>query len=507
MSMPLVALCADEECFRHPELLGLEGENLLAQQWLMPFTSAEAARTALRDAATVQEVWVVSCADVAPINLAAALKRDRADRRVCMLAAQESGSLRSRTTAAGVDASLTRQAFVERYAQCKQAAMRAIELQTGVGPGAGCAPAGEAAVAQQAAFGNGPSPASPYGTTVMPTTGFPGALERASAPAMASSAGVQLGGSYTPASSQAGLAAPSATKAFAATASPYGAASGLGASGSSSASAANAQHPAAKGFLLPVVSGSGGAGKSAVALLAAHAAQGLGLRTLLLDFDLQFGDMAQLMGVKKPLRIDEVLARPERLAQLSCEGKAPALLAAPEHVDAAEAVVAQAPALLDAVRERFDVIVANTGGAWAEQHAVLLERSSKALFLVDQRATSVHAAQRALDLCARCGIAVNPFLFTLNGCGKGAPLSSMDVSCALKGAHVHELPDGGADVEELLAAGLVGDLIDSRNDLFQGIEELMAEMLPGVSAAAGSSREGSGMPFLRGKRSRKRKKA
>ncbi len=259
--------------------------------------------------------------------------------------------------------------------------------------------------------------------------------------------------------------------------------------------------------MLPVVSGSGGAGKSAVALLAAHAAQGLGLRTLLLDFDLQFGDMAQLMGVKKPLRIDEVLARPERLAELSCEGRAPVLLAAPEHVDAAEAVVAQAPALLDAVRERFDVIVANTGGAWAEQHAVLLERSSKVLFLVDQRATSVYAAQRALDLCARCGIAVNPFLFTLNGCGKGAPLSSMDVSCALKGAHVRELPDGGADVEDLLAAGLVGDLIDSRNELVEGIEELMAEMLPGVSAAATSSREGPGMPFLRGKRSRKRKKA
>lgn len=51
MSMPLVALCADEECFRNPELLGLDGENLLAQQWLMPFTSAEAARAALRDAA------------------------------------------------------------------------------------------------------------------------------------------------------------------------------------------------------------------------------------------------------------------------------------------------------------------------------------------------------------------------------------------------------------------------------------------------------------------------
>ena len=507
MSMPLVALCADEECFRHPELLGLEGENLLAQQWLMPFTSAEQARAALRDAASVQEVWVVSCADVAPINLAAALKRDRPGRRVCMLTAQESGSLRSRTTAAGVDASLTRQAFVERYAQCKQVAMRAIESQAGIGPGTVCAPAGEAQ--QQATFGVASSMASPYGVATTHSAGFSEALERAgtAAGAMASPAEMRQGGSYASANAQSALAAPSAAKDLAATVSPYGAASGLGASGSSLASAANPQRPAAKGFLLPVVSGSGGAGKSAVALLAAHAAQGLGLRTLLLDFDLQFGDMAQLMGVKKPLRIDEVLARPERLAQLSCEGKAPALLAAPEHVDAAEAVVAQAPALLDAVRERFDVIVANTGGAWAEQHAVLLERSSKALFLVDQRATSVHAAQRALDLCARCGIAVNPFLFTLNGCGKGAPLSSMDVSCALKGAHVHELPDGGADVEELLAAGLVGDLIDSRNDLFEGIEELMAEILPGVSAAAGSLREGSGMPFLRGKRSRKRKKA
>ena len=508
MSMPLVALCADEECFRHPELLGLEGENLLAQQWLMPFTSAEQARAALRDAASVQEVWVVSCADVAPINLAAALKRDRPGRRVCMLTAQESGSLRSRTTAAGVDASLTRQAFVERYAQCKQVAMRAIELQAGIGPGTVCAPAGEAPQ-QQATFGVASSMASPYGVAMTHSAGFSEALERAgtAAGAMASPAEMRQGGSYASANAQSALAAPSAAKDLAATVSPYGAASGLGASGRSSASAANPQRPAAKGFLLPVVSGSGGAGKSAVALLAAHAAQGLGLRTLLLDFDLQFGDMAQLMGVKKPLRIDEVLARPERLAELSCEGKTPALLAAPEHVDAAEAVVAQAPALLDVVRERFDVIVANTGGAWAEQHAVLLERSSKVLFLVDQRATSVHAAQRALDLCARCGIAVNPFLFTLNGCGKGAPLSSMDVSCALKGAHVRELPDGGADVEDLLAAGLVGDLIDSRNELVEGIEELMAEMLPGVSAAATSSREGSGMPFLRGKRSRKRKKA
>ena len=261
------------------------------------------------------------------------------------------------------------------------------------------------------------------------------------------------------------------------------------------------------GFLFPVVSGSGGAGKSTVSVLSALFAQRMGYNTLLLDFDLQFGDMAQLMGVKKPLRIDEVLARPERLGQLACEGKVPALLAAPEHVDAAEAVVARAGA--SGCRAR--ALRRDRG----EHGAARGPSSMRCCWSAARRPCSwsisepprSHATQRALDLCARCGIAVNPFLFTLNGCGKGAPLSSMDVSCALKGAHVHELPDGGADVEELLAAGLVVDLIDSRNDLFEGVEELMTEILPGVSAAAGSSREGPGMPFLRGKRSRKRKKA
>lgn len=47
MSMPLVALCVDEESVRHPELLGLAGENLSMQGWLCLFTSADAARASL----------------------------------------------------------------------------------------------------------------------------------------------------------------------------------------------------------------------------------------------------------------------------------------------------------------------------------------------------------------------------------------------------------------------------------------------------------------------------
>lgn len=429
MSMPLVALCADEESLRNPEMLGLGGENLAAQSWLQLFSSAEQARCSLRNDTGIQEVWVASCDEVAPINLAAALKRDRRDRRVCMLSAQESGSLRSRASAAGIDASFTRQAFVERYALCKQIAMSAsasAPVQPASGGPALAGPAGASAVAPACAPAKGAQPAF-----TQPAYGGaqPQAQQQASAPAQGNS----------------------------------------------------------RGFLLPVVSGSGGAGKSAVALLVAYAAQRMGKSTLLLDFDLQFGDMAELAGVQHPLRIDEAIANPERLTGLQPQGNA--------------------PALLETLRGRFDVIVANTGGAWAEQHAVLLERSSKALFLIDQRMSSVYACKRALDLCARCGIAVNPLLFVLNGCGKGAPLSSMDVSCALKGAHVHELADGGVDVEDMLAAHGIEELFDARNELVASIEQLLAEVIPGMQGSQSGEREGAGLPFLRGKKPRKRRRA
>ncbi len=442
MSMPLVALCADEESLRTPELLGLGGENLLSQQWLRVFSSAEQAREFLKHDGSIQEVWVASNNEIAPINLAAAIKSDRRERRVCMLSAQESGSLKSRASAAGIDASLTRQAFIERYALCKQIAMSA------------------ASSGQQNAHQASPAAATQAVQTPV-------------------RADVAQGRSYAP--------PPAAQTLTQVHAQPYG-------------------QERSRGFLLPVVSGSGGAGKSAVSLLAAHVAQHLGKSTLLIDFDLQFGDMAELMGVQQPLRIDEALANPGRLEGLQPQGGAPALLAAPLHVDAAESVVAQAASLIDVLRGRFDVIVANTGGAWAEQHAVLLERSSKALFLVDQRTTSIYACKRALDLCARCGIAVNPFLFALNGCGKGAPLSSIDVSCALKGAHVHELADGGVEVEELLAAHRPDELLAARNQLVESIEQLLVEVVPSLQAAKQEERDGSSLTFLRGKKPRKRRR-
>lgn len=431
MTTSLVALCADTMSLQHPEALGLAGENLATQGWLRLFSSAEEARRFLRADRLVDEVWVASSDDVAPINLAATLKRDRSDRRVCMLAFEDTGSLKSRVSATGIDESLTRQALAERYAQRKQA--------------------------NACAWAASPMPCA------MPT----------SHPASRPSAMPQVRSQTT--------VAPSSVR----------------------------SRPRA-GFLLPVVSGSGGAGKSTVAVVAALLAQRMGNNTLLLDFDLQFGDAPALMGVRQPLAIDELLAAPARIEQLRSEGASPALLAAPRHLEDSEAVVERAPALLDQLLARFDVVVANTGAAWAEQHALLLERSSKALFLVDQRPSSLRACQHALDLCGRCGIATGPFLYAVNRCSKNALFTSIDVSCALRGAHVFELKDGGSEVEELLGAGLPFDLIEARNDLCASLERLLQGVLPGGRGAAVQPEVGTaratGLRLPVGKRSRKRRR-
>lgn len=378
MTVPLVVLCADEESLRYPESLGLPGENLMAQRWLQVFSSAQEARLFIQTNFSVEEVWVVSNSQISPINLAAAIKRDRSEVRVCIVTGQETGSLRSRVSASGIDASLTHQAFVASYTQRKRQAFAHLNKVDDLSQ-------------------------------------------------------VVSGQSDT---------------------------------GKSSA------------FFLPVVSGSGGAGKSSIAVLSAFLLQGLGYDTLLVDFDLQFGDASELLGIKNPLRIEEVIASPRKLVQLQPEGRIPALLSAPRRLEESENIVHKASWLLDQLMNRFDAVVCNTGAAWAEQHAVLLERSTKALFLIDQRPSSVRACRHAVDLCARCGIATTPFVFALNRCSKKASLTSIDVSCALHGAPVVELKDGGRDVEELLGAGLPDELLASKNDLCTSLERVLLNLLP-----------------------------
>ena len=419
---PEIVLCVDSESAKNPELIGLGGENLLSQPWLRLFCSAVEARAYLREADAVKEAWVASSDEMDPINLAAALKKDAGATSVCLVTFGGGGSLKSRASAAGIDATLTGADFASRYSSAKSRQPGAPRLSR-----AGADRKPEAATVCES-VGRSldlPTVAYPAGSgdeTVCPIQGNPGANRPLSA-------------SESVASETKGDACGDARK-------------------------ASLRKTA---FLITVVSATGGAGKSTVAALSAFFAQGFGYKTLLVDADLQAGDMRRLVGEESPVAIDEVMAAPKKLEQ-------------------SESVASGLSRVVDDASSLFDVIVANTSSHWDESLVQLLERSSHVLFLVDQRPTSLGLSKHVLEMCSRCGIATTPFTFVVNRCTKNALITSFEATCSLGGSRAVELKDGGKEVAELLGAGLPLELIGTRNDLCLSMEHVLIDILPGNAA-------------------------
>ena len=233
-----------------------------------------------------------------------------------------------------------------------------------------------------------------------------------------------------------------------------------------------------QGFVLAVVGAGGGCGKSSLASLLACHAQARGLSTVLVDADLQFGDLRYLLDDDDALRLDQVVVAPVRLETLKPHGNAPALLAAPERLEKAEVVSSQMGRIVEQLAQRFDCVVLCLGPAWDEAQLQLVESANTVLFLIDQRPSSIRACRHALELCVHCGIATTSFKYALNRCSRQALFSAADVSSALQGVHVEELADGGREVEELLGAGQMSDLLASRNSFAESTSKLADQVLP-----------------------------
>lgn len=427
--------------------------------WLVVMPSAPETRSALSEATGVEEVWVTSGDEVGAINLAAACKVDDPAKKVYLVQGEATGSVRSRMHAAALDGIRSVQDFAA--------------LLQGEG---GMAPSKERPEAKTTRSGEGMSGGeeAPSAKVAVPAD-LPGIG------AGASSAGALAASAATMAVSS-GHGEPSLRGRAVAAPTPLGTSSRI-ANGTSSAEGVHG------GFLFTVVSGSGGAGKSTVSTLAAHLACRRGLRTALLDADLQFGDLGELTGDCARVPVEEVARDASALSAVRDEPLV--LIEAPRRLEAAEVVAASLGEVIDELLAQFDFVAVNTGAGWDEQRLMLLERSVTSLFLVDQRASSVRACRHALDLCLRCGVATSSFLLAANRCSRQAPFTSIDVSSALHGAHVAELSEGGREVEELLGAGMAEVLVASRNPLCASIDRLLDETMP--SSGRGALSEGSAL--------------
>lgn len=466
--MQRTVLCIESESLQHPELIGLEGENLLSQSWLQVFTDAGKARSVLREQHGIKEVWVISSDSVEGINLAAALKKDDSKRIVRLVSFDATGSIATRCDAAEVQLVSGVKGFVRLYTQRKCEANSQTKmhdsLQASKGQEIGAGAENRAGLSRGKV-----SDASSIRTLHIEEPDWKHEQQR-------------------PLSNK----RPAEKDRTASNVEPQ----------EQTDLFARIAHTvpisAHDTFVLSVVSGSGGSGKSAIAASAALVYQQMGYKTVILDADLQFGDISYLMGCDDALDVVELLAEPERVSRIESSGDMPAIIAAPSFLEHSEMVSDRMGDLLEYLKLFYEVIVVNTGSSWSDQQIQLIERSDTILFVLDQRPSSIRACGHALDLCERCGIATQSFHFVLNFCSRHALLTSLDASCALRGVSVSEIKDGGKEVAELLGAGLPKELLSSKNPFSQSIRLLCRSLIPSAEKASSASGGMEDAPKKRG---------
>ena len=242
-------------------------------------------------------------------------------------------------------------------------------------------------------------------------------------------------------------------------------------------------------WIMSIFSGSGGAGKSTVSAISAQLFSLLGYKTLLVDCDLQFGDLRNAFKNVNCVSIDQVVTNPEKMEPLTdWHSETLSILQAPRSLESFEIVAPRICELLAQCSNIFDVIVVNTGSCWSDVHANLMKLSSLSLFLIDQRVSSVRGCKHALELADRLNISSQSFKFALNRCGRKSALCAADVEPAFGVSDVFELAEGSLEVEEKMCLGAVLDLVKQRNPLSMSVFEMLKLACP-LSIVNANNRE------------------
>lgn len=454
-----IVLCVSSETARHPELIGLTGENLTLQPWLYVCCDAQEVR-AIAQEGFIGEIWVSGSNTVSGINLAATLKSDCPNICVKLIDFDPTGSLCSRAQAAGIDEIYGRHEFVDAYINEKARSHAPSEKWT-----QDCA--------CQDNHGTDDLSDTQKLVAIMPEEN---AQLHVSAAENHSEKLPPVDDQHVPETTESDVHCDpfSCQEESIDEPSDVGTSTHYGQPDAHCEKHASGKH----GSLLCVVGAGGGVGKSTISALIAYVLQSQGKHVAILDADFQFGDLHYLCGEEHPIRADELIHMPERFEALDTHMDTPLLVAAPLHVENSEVASTHVVELAKQLCTKFDAVVVNTGSMWNDVQIKLLDIAAVGLFVIDQRPSSIRTCRRALDLCSRCGVASQSFLFVANRCSRNALFSSIDVSCAMNGAHAAEIKDGGKEVEEMLGLGRPAELLTTRNPLVESLFELAQTEFP-----------------------------
>lgn len=258
---------------------------------------------------------------------------------------------------------------------------------------------------------------------------------------------------------------------------------------------ADAAAPQHRAPVICAISGSGGCGKSTIVATMAHASSLLGLRAAVLDLDLMFGNLYDLLGVDAP-RDMAALIEPSAAGALTepdivavSMRVAPGVtlwgpVAAPEQ---AELMARPVELLLDVLRRESDVVFIDTSVFWGDAVAAAVAASDRCLVVGDAAVSSATSASRVIELASRVGVPRTRMSAVFNRFGaRGADedvAMRFEIACALSSKI--RIVDGGQDLAALMAFGRADEAVGQTSAFATSVREATREMLVELGCAVG----------------------
>lgn len=243
------------------------------------------------------------------------------------------------------------------------------------------------------------------------------------------------------------------------------------------------------------VSGSGGCGKSTIVATMAHASSLLGLRAAVLDLDLMFGNLYDLLGADAPHdmatliepSVTGALAEPDVVAASMRVAPGVTLwgpVAAPER---AELMARPVELLLDILRRESDVVLIDTSVFWGDAVAAAVAACDRCLVVGDAAVSSATSAARVIELASRVGVPRTRMSAVFNRFGaRGADedvAMRFEIACALSSKI--RIADGGQDLAALMAFGRADEAVGQTSAFATSVREATREMLVELGCAVG----------------------
>ncbi len=234
--------------------------------------------------------------------------------------------------------------------------------------------------------------------------------------------------------------------------------------------------------LITVSSTKGGTGKTSLAVNLAVELSEQGLRTLLVDLDVQFGDVGIVLGLERPDKTlyDLVMSSAldldtEKLRGYVIRQKAMLhILPAPLRPEEAESIEAsQIATILQIARSLYDVIVVDTAPLFDGPMLAALDRSDELLLVSTPDVPAMKNVRLALQTLNLLGFPVDRISLVANRAGMAGGASTSEVAETLGRPIRFVLPEDPG-VPSSINSGTPLVQLDARSRFARGVKEIVA---------------------------------